>query len=65
MEPIVCVECNAEPAEENGQLVTDGWDLEGEFGERCPECRVLNQAIGGSQGAGAIAEVVQATKKED
>lgn len=60
----MCVECGAEPAEENGELILDGWDLNGEFGERCPECRVMYQPIGGSQGAGAIADVVQAKKDE-
>lgn len=64
-EPIVCIECCAEPATNpDGSLILDGWDLNGEFGERCPECRLFNQPIGGSQGASAIADVVQAVKKE-
>ena len=59
---IVCADCGAEPADPK-TAEDDGWDLTGEFGEVCPECRVQN-AKPSSAGLDAVAAALGAEKKE-
>jgi hypothetical protein len=68
MDDVVCAECGAEPAEANlsqAELVAEGWDFAGEYGERCPECVGLETPMDGDAGLDAIAEALGAIKKEE
>lgn len=64
-EPVVCSECAAEadPAVDPADLCNEGWDTEGEFGARCPECVAANSEIGHAVGIKAAAEVAAAAPK--
>lgn len=68
MDDVVCAECGAEPVEPNqtrSQMELEGWDFNGEFGERCPECVGLSTPMEGDAGLDAIAEALGATKKKE
>ncbi len=67
MDEVVCTGCGAEsdPHTKHHLLPDEGWDLDGEFGERCPECVAKDAKMSeGTAGLDAVAEVVGATKKE-
>lgn len=67
MEPVTCSECLSESV--GGQtaveLEADGWDLSGEFGERCPECVVRNETTGSGRGLEAVASSLGAKRRDD
>jgi hypothetical protein len=66
-EPVICNECLAEPGDEGSsqeELEGEGWDFGGEFGPRCPECVVKNEAPAQTEGLGGVVEALGATKKE-
>jgi hypothetical protein len=75
MDDIVCTGCGAEPGDELGNaegnlnyaLLLNGWELEGEFGERCPECVAEARASGaeGTAGLDDLAEALGAKKKDE
>jgi hypothetical protein len=67
MDEITCSECGAEadPHTKRHLLPDDGWDLDGEFGERCPECVAeANRVNEGTAGLNDLAEALGAKKKE-
>ncbi len=71
MDEIVCTECGAEPGFDGTEtfdvrefLADGGWDLDGEFGERCPECvGEANRISEGTAGLDELAAALGATKK--
>lgn len=67
MDEIVCTGCGAEPAEEQTreELQLDGWSLDGEFGESCPECVANAVNPEGTAGLDAVAEALGVTKKDE
>jgi hypothetical protein len=75
MDDIVCTGCGAEPDLDSNpegfdvsDVLTDsGWDLDGEFGERCPECVAEARASGaeGTAGLDDLAEALGAKKKDE
>jgi hypothetical protein len=68
MDEIICTECGAEPEEgehTRASLTGAGWELDGEFGEKCPECVAEARKISaGTAGLDDLAEALGAKKKE-
>lgn len=67
MDDVVCTGCGAEadPHTKRHLLPDEGWDLDGEFGERCPECVAAdNKTSEGTAGLDDLAAAVGAKKKE-
>lgn len=63
-ESVVCSECLAEPCDgEDGAPDLSGWETEGEFGARCPECCATSEAVGSSEGIAGVAEAAAVEEK--
>ena len=64
---VICSECGAEadPQRDQEDLPNEGWDLDGEFGARCPECVSLRSPIAQeNEGLDGVAAVVEAAEKK-
>ena len=65
MEPVICADCGIEAiVRDPAILASCGWDLECEYGQRCPSC-VNNVNPSHTEGLDALVEVVGLTKKEN